>query len=141
MIGSDCEIGLGSEVNRSYIGRGARLHSSKALDSILADSDQGQHVNLAAGSITANLRGDEGTIELNIKGSRVSTGRNKFGAVIGAGTFIGIQAALMPGVRIGEGCVIGPSTIVDADVPDRHRCFVQQQTVLKAMREEQNRDA
>ncbi|MCA0352234.1 MAG: NTP transferase domain-containing protein [Chloroflexi bacterium] len=135
MIGSNCEIGLGSEVNRSYIGQGARLHSSKALDSILADNRPGQYINLAAGSITANLRVDYKNIYSAIKGDRIDTERDKLGAMIGAGTFIGINAALMPGIKIGEECIIGPGTIVDQDIPDKSRFFVKQDNVLSSLNE------
>lgn len=37
---------------------------------------------------------------------------------IGAGTFIGIKAVILPNVRIGKGCVIGAGSVVDSDIPD-----------------------
>lgn len=138
MISNTCEIGLGSEVNRSYIGQGARLHSSKALDSILADSDGDQHVNLAAGAITANLRVDYKTIKTAIKGAHIDTGRDKFGAVLGAGAFVGINASLMPGVKLGEQSIVGPGAIVSEDVPDGQRVFVRQELVRAPRREKEH---
>ena len=132
MISRDSIIGIGSEVNRSYIGQGARLHTAKALDAILADNAAlDEHINLSAGMITANFRADAGHVKSTVKGQSVDTGRTKFGAVIGAGSFIGIGAMLMPGVKIGEGCVIGPLTLVLEDVPDNTLYYSEQKHVKK----------
>ena len=37
---------------------------------------------------------------------------------IGKGAFLGISAIILPGVRIGEGGLIGPGSVVTQDVPD-----------------------
>ena len=37
---------------------------------------------------------------------------------IGAGTIVGMNAVILPNVRIGRGCVIGAGAIVNSDVPD-----------------------
>ena len=37
---------------------------------------------------------------------------------IGAGTFIGLRATIMPNVRIGRCCVIGAGSVVTKDIPD-----------------------
>lgn len=132
MISRNSIIGIGSEVNRSYIGEGARLHTAKALDAILADNTGvDEHINLSAGMITANFRADVDHVKSTVKGQRLDTGRDKLGAVIGAGSFIGIGAMLMPGVKIGEGCVIGPLTLVLEDVPDHTLYYSEQKYVKK----------
>ncbi len=127
MISQDCIIGAGSEVTRSYLGRKTMLHAAMLLDSVTADSDQVKYpTNIAARTVTANLRSDWGKVYSTIKGKRVATGLDKLGAIIGAGTFIGVNVMLMPGVKIGEGCVIGPSTVVMEDVPDHSRYYAEQ---------------
>jgi len=132
MVSQNSIVGIGSEVNRSYIGQGARLHTAKALDAILADNTGvDEHINLSAGMITANFRADAGHVKSTVKGQRMDTGRDKLGAVIGAGAFIGIGAMLMPGVKIGEGCVIGPLTLVLEDVPDNTLYYSEQKYVKK----------
>ena len=132
MVSQNSIVGIGSEVNRSYLGEGARLHTAKALDAILADNaGVDEHINLSAGMITANFRADTGHVKSTVKGQRLDTGRTKFGAVIGAGSFIGIGAMLMPGVKIGEGCVIGPLTLVLEDVPDNTLYYSEQKYVKK----------
>lgn len=41
---------------------------------------------------------------------------------IGTGTWIGANSTILPGVRIGEGCVIAAGSMVNKDVPDN--CLV-----------------
>ena len=38
---------------------------------------------------------------------------------IGNGVFIGIGARIMPGVTLGDGCVVGANAVVTHDVPER----------------------
>ena len=123
-----------SKKKHSILGAGARLHAAKALDAVLAENTGiDQHINLSAGMITANFRTDGGTISSTVKGKRLDTGRTKLGAVIGAGTFVSVGAMLMPGVKIGEGTVIGPQAIVQQDVFDHTLYYVQQQIVKKPL--------
>lgn len=134
MVSRNCIVGIGSEVNRSYLGEGARLHTAKALDAILADNAGiDEHVNLSAGMITANFRIDAGNVKSTVKGRRIDTGRTKLGAIIGAGAFFGVGAMLMPGVKIGEGSVVGPLTLVLEDVPDNTLYYSKQQYVKKQL--------
>ncbi len=37
---------------------------------------------------------------------------------IGDFTFIGVSAVILPGVKIGKGCVIGAGSVVNSDIPD-----------------------
>jgi NDP-sugar pyrophosphorylase family protein len=139
MISEDTIVGAKSEVNRSYLGRGTRSHDAMILDTVVADSgENGQHTNLSARMVTANFRADGGPIKSTVKGERINTGRTKFGAVIGAGSFIGIGVETMPGIKIGENCFVGASTLVPEDVPDNSRYYVVQAYVRKEIRPEKS---
>jgi maltose O-acetyltransferase len=37
---------------------------------------------------------------------------------VGAGSWLGIGVAVLPGVTIGEGCVVGANAVVTSDLPD-----------------------
>jgi acetyltransferase-like isoleucine patch superfamily enzyme len=37
---------------------------------------------------------------------------------VGSGTWLGIGVAVLPGVKIGEGCVVGANAVVTSDLPD-----------------------
>ncbi len=108
------KIGAFVQVKDSFIMEGSRLpHLNYIGDSVIAED-----VNMGAGSVTANLRFDESTIKMTLKGRRVDTGRRKLGAFVGAYAKIGVNASLMPGVRVGAGAKVYPGCVVYRDIPD-----------------------
>lgn len=125
MVLDHCNVGFTTEVARSYVADGCQMHACRVLDSVFAPN-----VNFSAGCTTANLRIDHQPVPSTIKGKRLSSGRVKFGAVIGEGAFIAVDAMTMPGVKIGVGAQVGPGTHVHNDVPDRARLYVKQEQVL-----------
>jgi UDP-N-acetylglucosamine diphosphorylase/glucosamine-1-phosphate N-acetyltransferase len=119
-IHEGARVGFGVEVKASILLEGARVpHLNYVGDSII-----GEEVNLGAGTITANLRFDHGTVKMNVKGRRVDTGLRKLGAVIGGHAQTGINVSIMPGVRIGSYARIWPGCVVYRDVPRgaEYRC-------------------
>jgi len=122
MVLNHCEVGFTTEVARSYVADNCAMHACRVLDSVFAPN-----VNFSAGCTTANLRIDKGHVHSTIKGMKLSTGRDKFGAVIGQGAFIGVDAMTMPGVKIGERAQIGPGTHVRYDVKNGQRVYVKQE--------------
>ena len=127
MVLNNCEVGYTTEVARSYVADACSMHACRVLDSVFAEK-----VNFSAGCTTANLRIDKGIVKSTVKGNRMETGRDKFGAVIGENAFISVDAMTMPGVKIGKNTVVGPGTHVHEDLPDKARLYVkQEQIVLK----------
>jgi bifunctional UDP-N-acetylglucosamine pyrophosphorylase/glucosamine-1-phosphate N-acetyltransferase len=113
VVGENCVVGFGTEVARSYVGSGVTTHMAFIGDSVIADS-----VSFGAGSVTANMRLDKGEVPSVVKGEKVATGLQKFGAIVGRGVRIGVNVTLAPGVKVGEGTFICSATYVDRDVPD-----------------------
>jgi bifunctional UDP-N-acetylglucosamine pyrophosphorylase/glucosamine-1-phosphate N-acetyltransferase len=72
-------------------------------------------VNFGAGTKVANLRHDGADVKITVKGSRVSTGRRKFGVVIGDGTKTGINVSLNTGVVLSTDVGIPPGETVTRD--------------------------
>ncbi len=91
-------------------------HAKAPHLSYIGDSIIGEHVNLGAGTVTANLRFDHKTIKMTVKGRRIDTGRTKLGAVIGGHAQTGINVSILPGVKIGSYALIYPGCIVARDV-------------------------
>ncbi len=112
-IGEDCLVGAHSEVARSSIGNGVFLHRNYVGDTVMDDRSM-----MGAGAITANFRFDAGNISSYIEGNKIDSGLGKFGAVVGAGSKIGVNATLTPGVKIGKNCLIAPTEIVGNDLKD-----------------------
>jgi len=113
LLGEAVEVGHSVEVKNSVLMSGTSVpHLSYVGDSVL-----GQSVNLGAGTTVANLRHDEEAVRMTIKGERVSTGRRKFGVVVGDGAKTGIDTSLNAGVVLDSGTHTGPGERV---LRDRH---------------------
>ena len=111
-VGDNCHIGI-SEVKNSIIFSNSNVpHFNYVGDSIICEK-----VNLGAGSKTSNLRFDNKSVWVKIKGERIDSGRKKLGAIIGPNVQTGINASIMCGKKIGENSVIGAQTLVTEDVP------------------------
>ena len=106
-VGNACEIKNSLIMDRTHVG-----HLSYVGDSILCE-----RCNLAAGTITANLRLDDGLVKMLVKGEVVNTGRRKLGAVLGDSVKTGINALFMPGVKVGANSWVGANFTVHRDLP------------------------
>jgi len=120
-IGTDCLIGGYSEVTRSYLGDKVFLHRNYVGDSVIADN-----VLFGAGAVLANFRFDGKEIRSKVGKEKVNTGFLKIGAIIGQGSIIGINATLLPGVKIGKKTFIGPDQLVKEDIDDKKFFFNNQ---------------
>ncbi len=117
-IGTRCVTGFNTDITRSYVGDDCWFHSNYIGDSVLEGN-----VGMGSGAVLANLRLDEGEICSIIKGEKVNTRKKKFGAVIGRNVRIGVNASVMPGVKIGGGSFVGAGVILDKDLPDNKFCM------------------
>ncbi|BAA31052.1 bifunctional sugar-1-phosphate nucleotidylyltransferase/acetyltransferase [Pyrococcus horikoshii] len=112
-IGDNCHIGNAVEVKNSII-----MDNSNAPHlNYVGDSIIGENTNLGAGTITANLRHDNKTVKVEIKGNLEDSGRRKLGAIIGHNVKTGINVSIYPGRKIGSGALVGPGVIVDKNIP------------------------
>lgn len=117
VIGRDCEVGPNCYVRPSTslgdgvrVGNGVEVKNSVLMEGASAghlnyvgDSLLGGGCNLGAGTVTANLRHDDGSVAVEVKGELVDTDLRKFGAVIGPGAKTGVNTSLDPGTVLGEG--------------------------------------
>lgn len=94
VIGPDAKVGHAVEIKNSILFPGATVgHLAYVGDSLL-----GNDVNFGAGTNVANLRHDNEPVRTTIKGERVSTGRRKFGVVVGPHVKTGIDTNLNAGI-------------------------------------------
>lgn len=112
-IGDNCVIGFGTEVKASVLHSHVWTHSTYLGDSVI-----GRNVSFGAGSVTGNLRLDEGIVQSMHNDAKIPTGRTKLGAIIGADCRIGIHASLNPGIKIGRGSLVGGHVLLEQDVDD-----------------------
>jgi bifunctional UDP-N-acetylglucosamine pyrophosphorylase/glucosamine-1-phosphate N-acetyltransferase len=110
-IGADCVVGYGTEVKGSYIGDGCWVHSSYIGDSII-----GKSCSFGAGTVLANFRFDEQHISVTVGDEAIDTGRDKLGAIIGDNCKTGINASVMPGIKIGPNSIVGSHVCLTKDL-------------------------
>jgi UDP-N-acetylglucosamine diphosphorylase / glucose-1-phosphate thymidylyltransferase / UDP-N-acetylgalactosamine diphosphorylase / glucosamine-1-phosphate N-acetyltransferase / galactosamine-1-phosphate N-acetyltransferase len=121
-IGKDARVGNACEVKNSIIMDGTHIgHLSYVGDSIL-----GEHCNLGAGTITANLRLDDGSVKMLVKDKVVDTGRRKLGAILGDNVKTGVGVLLMPGVKVGNDSWVGAGYRVERDLPANTMAVLKQ---------------
>ena len=114
-IGPDVEVGNGVEIKHSVLMDETSVnHLSYVGDSVL-----GADVNFGAGTVVANLRHDDESVEMTVKGETVDTGRRKLGVVVGNGTKTGINTSLNAGVKLGVETMTRPGESVLKDRTDR----------------------
>lgn len=114
VIGDNVSIGHGGEIKHSIV----MNSSSVAHLNYVGDSIIGSDVNISGGAILANWRFDRQKIKVRTSSDEIETGLEKFGAIIGDGVTIGVNAVLNPGTIIGKKSLIFPLTSVTGYHPD-----------------------
>ncbi len=112
-IGKHCRIGNAVEIKNSII----LNHTNVGHLSYVGDSYIGSNCNFGAGTKVANLRLDSGPVNMIIKGRKMSSGRKKLGIFMGSNVKTGINASLMPGIKLGPNSAIGAHALILKDVP------------------------
>lgn len=94
-VGEGAHVGNFVELKNTVLGPGAKANHL----SYLGDSEIGPGANIGAGTITCNY-----------------DGYGKYRTVIGAGAFIGSNAALVAPVSIGAGAIVAAGSTITSDV-------------------------
>ena len=111
-IGKNVKIGNACEIKNSIIYHDTTIgHLSYVGDSII-----GEKCNFGAGTKTANLRHDRKTVKVTIKNERLDSGRKKLGVIMGDKVNIGINASLMPGIKIVGGKNLDAGKVFKKDI-------------------------
>lgn len=125
-MGENCIIGFGSEVARSFLGNNVWTHTNYIGDSVI-----GNDVSFGAGTVTGNLRLDEGNINVMIQNEKIDSGRDKFGLITGDHVRCGINTSFMPGVKVGSNCFIGAGIVLSQDVEDNKYVYGRTELIMK----------
>ena len=116
-LGNDCEIGVGGRI---VVGEGTSIQHRSQLH---GDVDIGDGCVFAANFYTSSAQHafeDQPTLPIRVQ-DRLAAARpwaeRSRPVSIGNDCWIGINVAVMPGVTIGRGCVIGANSVVTRDLP------------------------
>ena len=114
-IGNNVIIGFGVEIKNSIIFD----KTSVGRLSYIGDSIIGRGVEFGAGTQTWNLLPGNKPIYMDFDTEQIPVPRDKFGAVIGDETFIGINISIFPGRKIGYKSILYPGVIIEKDIASR----------------------
>lgn len=102
-VGPRCKV-RGEVAATTFVG-----YANKAHDGFIGHSVIGRWVNLGAGTTTSNLKNTYGPVRLTVADTRIETGRQFLGALVGDHTKTAIGTLLETGSVIGMGAnVFGP---------------------------------
>jgi UDP-N-acetylglucosamine diphosphorylase/glucosamine-1-phosphate N-acetyltransferase len=110
-IGPRCNV-KGELSNAIFTG-----YSNKGHDGFVGHTVLGHWVNLGAGTTTSNLKNTYGEVQLELDGTRVKTGRQFLGSLIGDHAKTAIGTMLPTGTVIGTGASVFGSGGVPKEVP------------------------
>ncbi|MCW3089587.1 MAG: LpxA family transferase [Ferruginibacter sp.] len=110
-LGNSVRIGMGCEIKASIIFNGSAI----AHFNFIGDSIIGSYVNFEAGSITANHYNERDDKEILVIHNLtiISTGIDKFGALVGDYSKIGANAVLSPGTLLPPQSIVKRLQLVD----------------------------
>jgi UDP-N-acetylglucosamine diphosphorylase / glucose-1-phosphate thymidylyltransferase / UDP-N-acetylgalactosamine diphosphorylase / glucosamine-1-phosphate N-acetyltransferase / galactosamine-1-phosphate N-acetyltransferase len=111
-IGKEVKIGNFCEIKNSIIMDHTRIEHL----SYLGDSIVGEHCNLGAGTIVANLKFNDKNVNMKVKDVLIDTGLRKLGMITGDNVKTGINSSIMPGIRIASKATVPPGAVISRDV-------------------------
>jgi bifunctional UDP-N-acetylglucosamine pyrophosphorylase/glucosamine-1-phosphate N-acetyltransferase len=111
-------VGYNTEIARSYVGPNNFFHCNYLGDSVIEANS-----NLGSGARLANFRFDQKESMLKKGDRKIPTGKTKFGAVLGQGAKLGINASIMPGITIGANALIGAGVVLNHSVKPKEKVF------------------
>lgn len=88
----------------------------------------GRFADLGAATVCGNLRFDDRRTQHSIRGRRETPGSNSANATyLGDYTRTGVNAILMPGVKVGPYSIVGSGVILNEDLPNNSLVYVKQE--------------
>ncbi len=124
-IGSRCQVGHCAEIDGILMDNVYAVHYMEFHGIIGRSSD------LGAATVCGTLRFDDGSSSMKVEGRRETPRYYGNASYLGDFTRTGVNAILMPGVRVGAYGVVGPGVLLSEDVPDRTMVLAEQNHVRR----------
>lgn len=125
-IGERTVVGFSTEVKNCYIGADCWFHTNYMGDSIILDG-----CSFGSGTVTANFRFDEKEVKVKVDSEVVETGMDKFGCIMGENCKTGINASIMPGMKIGPHSIVGSHVMVQENLEPGTMLLTRQVAIKK----------
>jgi bifunctional UDP-N-acetylglucosamine pyrophosphorylase/glucosamine-1-phosphate N-acetyltransferase len=91
----------------------------------------GRNCDLGAATVCGNLRFDDQQTIHRVKGRREIPRTGANAAYLGDFTRTGVNAILMPGVKVGAYSIVGPGVILNEDLPNNTLIYAKQELVTR----------
>lgn len=120
-LGDECVVSHGAEFEGVAFERAYFYHYCEIAGVV------GACVDIGAATVCGTLRFDDGDKEHRVKGRRERPRHGANSSYFGDYSRTGVNAILLPGVKIGAWSCVGPGVILRDDLPSRKACFVKQE--------------
>jgi len=124
-IGPRCVVGHGAEFSGVLMEGAYSYHYGEYWGVV------GRNADLGAATVCGNLRFDDQLTIHRVKGRREIPRTGANAAYLGDYTRTGVNAILMPGVKVGPYSVVGPGVILNEDVPNNTLIYAKQELVTR----------
>lgn len=144
IIGNDSYIGNYCYLSsNSTVGNQCVINHCAELDGVIMNKVYLYHymefygiigncTDLGAATVCGTLRFDDGNTSHVIKGRRETPRNHSNATYLGDYARTGVNAILMPGVKVGVFSVVGPGVLLQEDVPNQTMISLKQQLVTRA---------
>ncbi len=123
-LGDDCVVGHGAEFEGVAFERVYFYHYCEIWGVC------GACVDIGAATVCGTLRFDDGETVHRVKGRRETPHTGANASYLGDYSRTGVNAILMPGVKVGAYSCVGPGVVLSDDLPSRKACFVRQEHAI-----------
>ncbi|MCA9437668.1 MAG: NTP transferase domain-containing protein [Candidatus Omnitrophica bacterium] len=138
VVGDGCRIWRGALVgNRTVIGHGCNVGHGAEFEGLMLPESYSYHygefwgilgrcADLGAATVCGTLRFDDGQTAHRVKGRREVPRYHSNATYLGDFVRTGVNAILMPGVKVGPYSLIGAGVLLSEEVPNNTSVFVEQ---------------
>ncbi|MDP6125666.1 MAG: nucleotidyl transferase, partial [Candidatus Latescibacteria bacterium] len=123
VVGPRCVVGHGAEMSGLMMEKTYLYHYCEMYGIF------GTACDIGAATVCGTLRFDDGPTTHRIKGRKETPPKHSNASYLGEYTRTGVNAILMPGVKVGPWSVVGAGVVLNEDVPARKMILVEQETV------------
>jgi len=125
VLGPDTICGHGAEFEGILLD-GAYLYHYCEIYGVL-----GSRVDIGAATVCGTLRFDDGPATHSVLGRREQPTVGANASYLGDYSRTGVNAILMPGVKVGAYSCVGPGVVLGEDLPSREMVLVKQELIRK----------
>jgi len=115
ILGDNVNIGFSVELKNCIIMNNTHI----AHINYVGDAIVGKDCNISGGAMFANFRLDNKLVLVKAGEEKIDTGMLKFSAIVGDGTWVGVNSVLNPGTIIGKHSAVYPLVSVTGTHPEK----------------------